>query len=281
LGVNGYEKPNPMSDDGNKPRPVVYVADGSQDAAAIVAINEHHRRAQQTIIMSGRVDPPPVPPPPPVFSYDGSADVAMFAAWEASRRQAYMAATTGSTGPVYVPDDDFPVLVSRTVITPYQKTDEGHLIRAVTLPLFNIISMILKDPSRMYEIDPRKWEEIIAATYEASGLFEKVTLTPQSGDWGRDVIAVTKGNFGSVRLIESVKRYKPGTKATAEEVQALLGVLLSDPQASKGIFSTTWEFAPKITENNYIMQYVPHRLELVNGTALVERFKEYTTPNPK
>ena len=100
----------------------------------------------------------------------------------------------------------------------------------------------------MYQIDPHKWEEIIAATYDQSGRFDEVTLTPRSGDRGRDVIAVKKG-FGSVRLIESVKRHKPGTKTTAEDVQALLGVLLSDPQANKGVVSTTWEFAPLIWEN--------------------------------
>jgi restriction system protein len=60
-------------------------------------------------------------------------------------------------------------------------------------------------------------------------------------------------------------------------VQALLGVLLSDPQASKGIVSTTWEFAPLIWQNPHIMQYVPHRLELVDGKALVGRLKEYTS----
>jgi restriction system protein len=137
--------------------------------------------------------------------------------------------------------------------------------------------MILKDLTRMYEIDPRKWEEIVAATYHESGEFDEVTLTPRSCDLGRDVIAVKKG-FGSVRIIESVKRRTPGLKhhVTAEEVQALLAAVLSDPQASKGIVSTTWEFAPKIKDNPYIAQYIPHRLELVNGTDLVERLKEYT-----
>jgi len=169
--------------------------------------------------------------------------------------------------------------LAQAVIIPYEKTDEGQLIKAVTFPLLAIIERIMKEPSLMYEIDPRKWEEIIAATYDESGLFDEVTLTPRSGDRGRDVIAVKNG-FGSVRLIESVKRYRRGPKhrVTAEEVQALLGVLLSDPQANKGIVSTTGEFAPMILENSHIKQYMPHRLELVDGTALVERLMEYTTP---
>jgi restriction system protein len=127
----------------------------------------------------------------------------------------------------------------------------------------------------MYEIDPRKWEEIIAASYDESREFDDVTLTKYSGDKGRDVIAVKKG-YGSVRLVESVQRYTPGRVVTAEKVQALLGVVLSDLQACKGIISTTWEFAPKIGENPHIMQHVPHRLEMVNGTGLLERFKQYT-----
>lgn len=175
---------------------------------------------------------------------------------------------------------DFPVLLTQAVIIPYQKTVEGELIKSITLPLLDIVQRITENPSLMYEVDPRTWEEIIAAAYDASKLFDEVTLTPRSGDRGRDVIAVKKG-FGSVRLIESVKRRTPGNKTTAEEVQALLGVLLSDPQASKGIVSTTWEFAPMIWDNPQITQYVPHRLELVDGKALVERLKEYTTPDSK
>jgi restriction system protein len=214
--------------------------------------------------------------------YDPSQQ-ALIASWEEQRTRAAMTAAAIAAGTIgdreeYVPD--FPTLVSQAVIIPYQKTDEGQLIKSATVALLNIIERVMQDPSRMYEIDPRKWEEIIAGTYAGSGLFDEVTLTPRSGDRGQDVIAVKRG-FGSVRIIESVKRYTPGTKVTAEEVQALLGVLHSDPQASKGIVSTTWEFAPKIQENPNIKQYIPHRLELVDGEALLKRLKEYTRPKSK
>jgi restriction system protein len=271
-----------MSAEDTNPRPPVpFIVDGSQDAALIVALNEQRRRAQQAAYISSMAAQPhvPAPPPPPVFVYDGSQDAALIAAWEANRRRSFIAAVgTGSVGPVHVPEDDFLVVVTQTVIVPYDKTSEGQLIRSATLPLMAIIRKILEDPSRMYEISPRKWEEIIAAAYDESRQFDEVTLTPPSGDRGRDVIAVKRG-FGSVRLIESVKRNKPGHVVTAEEVQALLGVLHGDPQASKGIVSTTWEFAPRIKENPHITQYLPHRLELVNGTDLVRRLAEYTGQN--
>jgi restriction system protein len=176
-----------------------------------------------------------------------------------------------------VPEEEFPVLVSQAVIVPYDKTFEGALVKAQMIPLLAIIQGILGDPSHMYEIDPRKWEEIIAATYEASGQFDRVTLTPRSGDYGRDVIA-EKNGFGSVRLIESVKRYRPGNEVTADEVRALLGVLSGDQRATKGIVSTTWEFAPRVRDDIFIKPFLPYRLELVNGTELVQRLKEYTIP---
>jgi restriction system protein len=181
------------------------------------------------------------------------------------------------TVPLLEPSESLPVLLSRAIITPYDRSCEGELIKAVTLPLRQIIAAIQRSPSLMYEIDPRKWEEIVAATYHESGLFDEVTLTPRSGDRGRDVIAVRKG-FGGVRLIESVKRKTPGHKTTAEEVWALLGVLLSDPQASKGIVSTTWEFAPKVEDDPDITKYIPNRLELLNGPASLKRFEQYTSP---
>jgi restriction system protein len=119
------------------------------------------------------------------------------------------------------------------------------------------------DPSLIYQIDPRKWEEIIAASYQESGLFDEVILTQRSNDGGKDVIALKKG-YGSVRFVESVKRYKPGNEVTADDVRSL-GFLLSDPKNSKGIVSTTWKFAPKIEEDPLIKQFMPYRLELVDG----------------
>jgi restriction system protein len=171
-----------------------------------------------------------------------------------------------------------PTLVTQTLIIPDSKDSEGVLIRDVTIAWREIIKLVTKDANFMYEIDPRKWEEIIAGSYQAAGY--RVILTPRSGDFGRDVIAYKDG-FGSVRFIESVKRYKPGNEVPADDVRALLGVLLSDQQATKGIISTTWEFAPKIREDPFIKPHIPYRLELVNGKGLIERFKEWAKLDTK
>jgi restriction system protein len=53
-------------------------------------------------------------------------------------------------------------------------------------------------------------------------------------------------------------------------------VLLTDQKATKGIVSTTWEFAPRIEEDPFIKPHMPYRLELVNGDGLIKRFEEWT-----
>jgi restriction system protein len=202
---------------------------------------------------------------------------------DAQRRRSFVAATAGSTPAVpYVDEelpglaaDEWPVLVAQAVIEPYQRTTEGYLIRAVSIPLLKIIQEILKDPSLMYKINDRKWEEIIVGSYKQSGLYDEVTLTPRSGDDGIDLIALKKG-FGSVRILESVKRYTPKHYVKAKEVRDLLGALDSDRKASKAILSTTWKFAPRVKTNPKFTQYMPHRLELVDLPDLLDRLKLFT-----
>jgi hypothetical protein len=93
-----------------------------------------------------------------------------------------------------------PELILQAVIMRGAKTDEGSLIKAVTEPWLEIVKWMLRDPTIIYQIRPRKWEEIIAGAYKKAG-FDEVILTPASGDRGRDIIA-TKYGLGGVRVID-------------------------------------------------------------------------------
>jgi restriction system protein len=134
------------------------------------------------------------------------------------------------------------------------------------------VQILERNPEEMYAIPPHTWEEIIAAAYERAG-FDRVTLTPRSGDFGRDVIA-EKSGWGAVRFIDQVKAYKPGHLVTAEEVRALGFVLNSDQGANKGVVTTTSSFAPRIREDKYIQPYLPTRLELIDGSELLQRLAD-------
>lgn len=153
-----------------------------------------------------------------------------------------------------------PTVTLKALLDFGHSTDEGRLIQAVAVPWFEVMRMIEKDPDGIYQIDPWKWEEIIAGAYKQAG-FDEVILTPRSGDKGRDVIA-TKFGVGSVRFFDQVKAYRPGNVVTAEEVRAMLGVVTGAGNVSKGIITTTSEFAPRLSEDEYIKPFIPYRLEL-------------------
>jgi restriction system protein len=166
---------------------------------------------------------------------------------------------------------DTPSLLLQAVIVPGDKTQEGQLVEAVTLPWFDIIKLLSRDPAIAHQIQARKWEEIIAGAYQKAG-FDEVTLTPRSADLGRDVIAVKRG-LGSIRVIDQIKAYAPGHLVTADDVGALLGVLHGD-KASKGFLTTTSDFAPKLCDDILLKPFMPAQLELINGEALLARLKE-------
>lgn len=158
-----------------------------------------------------------------------------------------------------------PVLVVTSLIIPDQKTSDGILIKSTSLIWAEIAKEFAKDFSRAMQLTPAQWEEMIAGAYAKEGY--SVILTPRSGDFGRDVIA-TRSGVGSVKILGSVKAYKPDHLVDAEAVRSLIGVVSADRQASKGIITTTSDFAPKITEDPSIAPFIPTRIELMNGKAI-------------
>ncbi len=155
------------------------------------------------------------------------------------------------------------------VVTVERKVPDGEIIKLMDPYYTQLLDAIRKDPDFIYQIDHRMWEEVIAASYERAG-FDPVILTPRSGDLGRDVIAIKKG-FGSVKFIDQVKAYKPGHLVTADEVRAFLFVIQAEEDTSKGFFTTTSEFAPRIVKDRLIKPYLSARLELINKGKLLER----------
>lgn len=95
-----------------------------------------------------------------------------------------------------------------SVIIPERASAEGVLIKATSLVWDEIVKALGADWSIAYELPPEKWEELVAGAFKREQ-FDEVTLTPRSGDHGRDVIAVKYG-IGGVKIIGSVKRYAPG-----------------------------------------------------------------------
>jgi restriction system protein len=51
-------------------------------------------------------------------------------------------------------------------------------------------------------------------------------------------------------------------------VRSLLGVTSGELNTSKGILTTTSDFAPRIPTDPFIQPFLPTRLELMNGARL-------------
>jgi restriction system protein len=169
-------------------------------------------------------------------------------------------------------------LLLQTLVIRGERTEEGVLIEAVTIPWLDIVALLAKDPKVAFEIPPEKWEEIIAGAYHRAQ-WDEVTLTPRSGDRGRDVIAVKKG-VGAVRVIDQVKAFKPPHLVGYNDVRALMGVIDAD-SASKGFLTTTTDFAPKLRTDPLIKKYMPGRLQLINGEILLDRLKRLGSSPPE
>jgi restriction system protein len=245
--------------------------------------DEEPRRPEGTAQVSSEKNEPDMPPPPrdqqpPWISgaqtWEAAARVVRLH-WE--HRQNFRAAHIDSFRPLPIIAADQPSpppsvgLVLKYIIIPGGKTDEGTLVKAVAPPWFEIIKYLSEDWNRAYEMPPRQWEEIIAGAYAQAG-FDNVTLTPRSGDHGRDVIAVKKG-IGEVRVIDQVKAYKPSLLVDADAVRAVMGVLQTDG-AAKGFVTTTSDFAPGIRTDPLISPLIPSRLGLINGQELLQRLQE-------
>lgn len=104
-----------------------------------------------------------------------------------------------------------------------------------------VIAHLAENPHLLYELPPRRFEELVAEIY-ARAEYE-VELTPASGDGGVDVYAVRRDDLGSTLIVVQAKRYKPELKVEASAVRELLGTV-DLAQASAGVLVTTSTFRP-------------------------------------
>jgi restriction system protein len=128
------------------------------------------------------------------------------------------------------------------------------------------MAYIARDPDFLFNVPWRRLEELIAGAYEREG-YINVNLTPRSRDQGRDIIAEKPGSC-AIRIVDQVKAYAPGHRVSADDVRAMIGVLASDLNVSKGFVTTTAEFAPGIFTEPSLTQFMPYRLDLRDGPKL-------------
>ena len=158
-----------------------------------------------------------------------------------------------------------------SLIIPERKTTEGILVRSTSAIWSEIVQKLGSDWNLAFQLTPDQWEELIAGAFHKEGY--EVTKTPRSGDHGRDIIAIKDG-IGTVKILGSVKAYKPDHLVEYDAVRALVGVVTADQKASKGIITTTSDFPPLMEKDPSIAPFLPTRLELVDGKRLQQWLNE-------
>jgi hypothetical protein len=159
-----------------------------------------------------------------------------------------------------------PSAIIQSVVQLGRQVDEGRIVVAVGIPWLEIIREVERDHDFLFTVSWHDMEQLVAGAYHRQGW--DVTLTPRGkNDGGRDVIA-TRSDFGSIRILDQVKRYKPGRLVEPADVNAMLGVLMTDPGATKGFVTTTAEFSPSIFQDAKVTPFIPNRLVLKNGSQL-------------
>lgn len=130
-----------------------------------------------------------------------------------------------------------------------------------------VVAHLAANPRLLYELTPRRFEELVAEIYSRSGF--EVELTPASGDGGADVFAVRRDDLGSTLIVVQAKRYKPELKVEASAVRELLGTVDLN-RASAGVLITTSSFRSGAEE---LAEQLKWRLSLKDYARLQDLLK--------
>lgn len=134
-----------------------------------------------------------------------------------------------------------------------------------------LIRYLTRNPDKMSELTPRKFEELVAELFRDMGY--DVELTPATKDGGFDIRAVRKTEVGVGLYFIECKRYTTPNKVGVKIVRSLYGIVASE-KATAGVVVTTSFFTRGAFNFRDRNQY---RLELTDHNRLREYLKNYGT----
>lgn len=139
-----------------------------------------------------------------------------------------------------------------------EKSFEAESARKADLLVIDdeLIRYFKNHPKEMYRLNPRRFEELVAAILRDLGY--SVELTGRSADGGVDIFATQKSGIGEVLLIVDCKRYAPSNHVGVEIIRALYGIS-EQLRATMAMIATT-SFFTKTAQS--FQRTVKHRLSL-------------------
>ncbi len=149
-----------------------------------------------------------------------------------------------------------------------QAAERRALDLTVTEVSEELIQHLAVHPELLYELDPRKFEQLAAELYRRRGY--EATLTPASGDGGVDVYVVSRDGVGETLWVVQAKRWAPHRRVGAGVVRELYGTV-NLANASAGVLLTTSFFEPGAQAIKRDLRY---RLQLADYLDLQQMLRE-------
>lgn len=147
------------------------------------------------------------------------------------------------------------------------KTNEFYGKQAKTIK--DVIYEIFLNNKRLFEINPRKFEEIVAELLFKRGF--KVDLTKQTKDGGFDILALSHHNDMPLKYLVECKRFKKDSPVGIEIVRSFCDVVREE-KANKGIIFTTSYFSQDAKNRQ---KANPYFLELKDHDDVIRWVSDY------
>lgn len=138
----------------------------------------------------------------------------------------------------------------------------GQIVSDIKIFNNSILSKIKMNPSEMYRLKPREFEEFIAELMLKQGYV--VDLTQVTRDGGKDLIMARHGDIGNFIYYVECKQYQPKNPVGVQLVRQLAGTILAD-QVTAGIMITSSYFSSDAIQYS---QKLKHQLSLVDYVKL-------------
>ncbi|MBA7564647.1 hypothetical protein ES708_06310 [subsurface metagenome] len=119
---------------------------------------------------------------------------------------------------------------------PEDSNERKRIVSDIVTVSDEFLKKIHDDPKLLYELSPRRFEELVAEILKRLGY--AVILTPASKDGGKDIYAAKQDQLGTFLYIVECKKHSPDHPIGVALVRQLNGVIQAE-QATVGILATT------------------------------------------
>jgi len=139
-------------------------------------------------------------------------------------------------------------------------------------PFEQIKQYLAQHPEKLYDLTPRKFEELIASILTDLGF--ETQLTKATRDSGRDIYAYVKNAVTSFLMFVECKKWSPKKKVGIEIVQRVHGAAKSGGAHKSMIVTTSFFSLPAQKEHANI----PKEMDLKNFDDLKKWLSNYSSP---